>query len=93
MASNIISKNRVLGYSEEEYIGQPIMKFCPDEEELVLEIFKNLGSGYSIKDVPVRFRTKSGKMVHLLIDSNIRYVSKVSNIQSKIYVNYRQFIL
>lgn len=64
---------RVLGYSEQEYIGQPIMKFCPDEEELVLEIFKNLGSGYSIKDVPVRFRTKSGKIVHLLIDSNIRY--------------------
>lgn len=62
-----------LGYTEEEYIGQPIMKFCPDEEELVLEIFKNLGSGNSIKDVPVRFRTKSGKIAHLLIDSNIRY--------------------
>ena len=26
----------VLGYTAEEYIGQPIMKFCPDEEELVL---------------------------------------------------------
>jgi hypothetical protein len=35
----------VLGYTAEEYIGQPIMKFCPDEEELVLEIFKTLGSG------------------------------------------------
>jgi hypothetical protein len=31
------------------------MKFCPDEEELVLEIFKQLGSGNTIKDVPVRF--------------------------------------
>jgi hypothetical protein len=28
---------------------QPIMKFCPDEEELVLEIFKTLGSGRTIK--------------------------------------------
>jgi len=63
----------VLGYTAEEYIGQPIMKFCPDEEELVLEIFKALGSGNTIKDVPVRFRTKCGKIVPLLIDSNVAY--------------------
>ena len=25
----------VLGYEAEEYIGQPIMNFCPDEKELV----------------------------------------------------------
>jgi len=65
----------VLGYTAEEYIGQPIMKFCPDEQELVLEIFKQLGSGHAIKDVPVRFRTKDGRMVHLLIDSNVKYNS------------------
>jgi PAS domain S-box-containing protein len=63
----------VLGYTAEEYIGQPIMNFCPDEQELVLEIFKQLGSGNAICDVPVRFRTKDGKVVHLLIDSNVRY--------------------
>ena len=63
----------VLGYTAEEYIGQPIMKFCPDEEELVLEIFKTLGSGNIIKDVPVRFRTKDGRIVPLLIDSNVNY--------------------
>jgi hypothetical protein len=28
-----------------KYIGQPVMRFCPDDEELVLEIFKTLGSG------------------------------------------------
>jgi len=65
----------VLGYTAEEYIGQPIMKFCPDEEELVLEIFKTLGSGNIIKDVPVRFRTKQGKIVPLLIDSNVAYTT------------------
>lgn len=65
----------VLGYTAEEYIGQPIMKFCPDEEELVLEIFKTLGSGNNIKDVPVRFRTKAGKIVPLLIDSNVAYTT------------------
>jgi PAS domain S-box-containing protein len=63
----------VLGYTAEEYIGQPIMKFCPDEEELVLEIFKQLGSGNTIADVPVRFRAKNGKIVDLLIDSNVKY--------------------
>mmetsp|Transcript_66135 Transcript_66135/g.74054 ORF Transcript_66135/g.74054 Transcript_66135/m.74054 type:complete len:815 (-) Transcript_66135:241-2685(-) len=63
----------VLGYTAEEYIGKPIMNFCPDEQELVLEIFKQLGSGNAIRDVPVRFRTKDGKLVYLLIDSNIRY--------------------
>ena len=49
------------------------MNFGPDEQELVLEIFKQLGSGNAIADVPVRFRTKDGKMVHLLIDSNVAY--------------------
>ena len=63
----------VLGYTAEEYIGKPIMNFCPDEKELVLEIFKQLGSGNSIADVPVRFRTKDGRIVHLLIDSNVAY--------------------
>jgi two-component system, NarL family, capsular synthesis sensor histidine kinase RcsC len=62
-----------LGYTPEEYIGQPIMNFCPDEQELVLEIFKTLGSGNTIQDVPVRFRTKSGEIKHLLIDSNVNW--------------------
>lgn len=63
----------VLGYTAKEYIGQPIMNFCPDEEDIVLEIFKQLGSGNAIRDVPVRFRTKGGKIVNLLIDSNVKY--------------------
>lgn len=63
----------VLQYTAEEYIGQPVMKFCPDEEDLVLEIFKTLGSGNIIKDVPVRFRRKDGAIVPLLIDSNVNY--------------------
>jgi PAS domain S-box-containing protein len=62
-----------LGYTAEEYIGQPIMKFCPDEEKLVFEIFKTLGSGNTIADVPVRFRTKDGRIKDLLIDSNVNW--------------------
>jgi len=63
----------VLGYTKEEYFGKPIMDFCPDEQELVLEIFKTLGSGNTIKDVPVRFRTKDGSIRELLIDSNVNW--------------------
>ena len=63
----------VLEYSRSEYIGEDIMKFCPDSKEKVLDIFKELGSGNTIRDVPVRFRTKSGKIKDLLIDSNVNY--------------------
>ena len=65
----------VLGYTKEEYFGKPIMDFCPDEQDLVLEIFKTLGSGNAIKDVPVRFRTKDGQIRELLIDSNVNWNS------------------
>ena len=63
----------VLGYTREEYIGESIMKFCPDSSETVLEIFKQLGSGNSIRDVPVRFRSKNGLIRDLLIDSNVNF--------------------
>lgn len=41
----------------------------------MLEIFKQLGSGNAIKDVPVRFRAKNGNIVPLLIDSNVNYTA------------------
>lgn len=63
----------VLGYSREEYIGEDIMKFCPDSHDVLLSIFKELGSGNSISDVPIRFRTKDGRIRDLLIDSNVNY--------------------
>ena len=61
----------VLGYTKEEYSRHPIMKLCPNEEEIVLEICKTLRTGYAIKDVSVIFGTKSGKLVHLIMDRNI----------------------
>ena len=61
-----------LGYTKEEYIGQPITKFCADEA-VVLEIFKTLGSGNTIHDVPVRMMHKDGTIKHILVDSNVNY--------------------
>jgi hypothetical protein len=49
------------------------MLFCPDEKELVMEIFQQLGSGATIRDVPVRFRAKDGSIKNLLIDSNVKW--------------------
>ncbi len=63
----------VLGYSREEYIGEDIMNFCPDSRDDVLTIFTELGSGNTIRDVPIRFRTKDGRIKDLLIDSNVNY--------------------
>ncbi len=65
---------QTLGYTKEEYFGKPILKFCaPCEEDLVLKIFKQLGSGNTIQDVPVKFLKKNGDPVHLLVDSNVKY--------------------
>ncbi|KAJ3036352.1 hypothetical protein HDV00_002825 [Rhizophlyctis rosea] len=61
-----------LGYTKEEYIGQKISKFCPDEA-VVVEIFKTLGSGNTIHDVPVRVRHKDGTIKNILVDSNVNY--------------------
>ena len=64
----------ILGYTAEEFIGKPITNFCdPDEKELILELFKQLASGNSIADVPVRYRKKDGGLVHFLIDSNVAH--------------------
>lgn len=54
------------------------------------QIFKTLGSGNIIKDVPVRFRTKAGKIVPLLIDSNVAY--KVDDTGEKAFGHTRCFI-
>jgi PAS domain S-box-containing protein len=79
-----------LGYTAEEYIGQPIIKFCPDEADLLPEILSTLDSGKIIKDVPVRFRSKAGKIVPLLVDSNVAYTVDESG--KKVFNHTRCFI-
>jgi len=85
---------RVLGYNAEEFIGQSMMKFCPDDKELVQEVFKQLGTGKNIKDVPVRFRSKDGRIVPLLIDSNANYTKagEFKNTQCFIRDDTRQIV-
>lgn len=62
-----------LGYTAEEYIGHSVLEFCPDEKVRVLETFRLLSAGATIKNVPFKFRKKSGDIVYLVIDSNVSY--------------------
>lgn len=61
----------LLGYTREEYIGKPIMEFCPKFIELVLDVLKEHGAGSTVSDVPVRFKLKNGEIRDLLMDSNL----------------------
>lgn len=65
----------LLGYSKEEYIGADVVSFCPDARDDDLAPFKQLGLGNTIRDAPVRFRTRSGTVVDLLMDSVASYES------------------
>ena len=60
-----------IGYTREEYIGQNIIKFCPDSESDVLNFLEALNSGKSVHNVPFKFRKKNGETQRLLIDSNV----------------------
>ena len=62
-----------LGYTKEEYIGHHIMEFCPDEELALNKVFADLSSGKTIRDAPFKFRTKSGELRYLIVDSNVNW--------------------
>lgn len=62
-----------LGYTAEEYIGHHIMEFCPDEELNLTKVFTNLAKGITVRNEPFKFRTKSGDVRYLIVDSNVSW--------------------
>jgi PAS domain S-box-containing protein len=52
----------VLGYTAEEYIGQPVINFCPDDQELVLEIFKYCEVVTAAAMYPYVFAPRTGEL-------------------------------
>jgi PAS domain S-box-containing protein len=60
----------LLGYTHDEYIGQPIQNFHADEETIV-EILQDLRSGKEIHCREARLRCKDGSLRHVLISSNV----------------------
>lgn len=59
----------LLGYSREDYIGQPIAKFHADAEA-IKDILARLRRGETIDKYPARLRAKDGSFKHVLITSS-----------------------
>ncbi len=61
---------RMLGYSEEEYIGHHIAEFHVGSEN-IQTILRRLLAGESLEEYPARMRCKDGSIRDVLIDSNV----------------------
>ena len=59
-----------LGYSADEYIGQPIMRFHADDD-VIAEILRRLSAGEKLDKYPARLRAKDGSIRHVLISSSV----------------------
>ena len=62
---------QMLGYSREEYVGQPIMKFHADAD-VIADILARLGRREILREYPSRLICKDGSIRHVLIDSHVR---------------------
>jgi PAS domain S-box-containing protein len=62
----------LLGYTAEEYIGQPITKFHADAP-VIDDILQRLSCGNSLDRYPARLLAKDGSVRHVLITSNSRF--------------------
>lgn len=59
----------LLGYSEDEYIGQPISDFHADAD-VIADILLRLQRGDALENFPARLRCKNGTIKHVRISSN-----------------------
>lgn len=59
-----------LGYTAEEYIGQPIQRFHADEETIA-DILRRLSTGETLDKYPARLKAKDGSIRHVLISSSV----------------------
>ena len=61
----------LLGYSADEYIGQPIAKFHADEH-VISDILARLSRGETLRDYKARLRAKDGSIKYVEISSNVQ---------------------
>jgi PAS domain S-box-containing protein len=70
----IVKANRAdyepLGYSADEYIGQPISKFHADDH-VISDILRRLSAGERLDKYPARLRAKDGSIRHVQISSSV----------------------
>lgn len=61
----------MLGYTAEEYIGQPIGRFHA-EEPIIDDLLKRLSADETITDYRSQLICKNGEIKHVLINSNVK---------------------
>ncbi|MEO0988575.1 MAG: EAL domain-containing protein [Cyanobacteria bacterium J06639_14] len=61
-----------LGYSREEYIGQPIANFHADDE-VIADILTRLSNNETLTNYEARLRCKDGSIRYVQINSNVFY--------------------
>lgn len=61
----------LLGYSREEYVGQPIAKFHADGH-VIADILARLVRGETLHDYDARLRAKDGSLKYVKISSNVQ---------------------
>ncbi|MGK2863121.1 MAG: PAS domain S-box protein, partial [Chitinophagaceae bacterium] len=59
-----------LGYTKEEYVGQPIGDFHADEP-VINDILTRLTNNETLQNYPARLKCKDGSIKHVLINSNV----------------------
>lgn len=59
----------LVGFTSEEYIGQPIANFHKDAE-VIQEILMRLSNNETLRDFPARLRCKDGSIKYVTISSN-----------------------
>ena len=59
-----------LGYTADEYVGQPIMRFHVDDET-ISDILARLSAGEKLDKYPARLKAKDGSIRHVLISSSV----------------------
>jgi PAS domain S-box-containing protein len=62
----------LLGYSAEEYVGQPINRFHADED-VIADILQRLTAGQRLDKYPAKLRAKDGSIRHVLISSSVNF--------------------
>ena len=60
----------LLGYTRDEYVGRNITEFHQDRS-IIDDILRRLSAGEVLHDYPVQLRSKTGAILHVLIDSSV----------------------
>lgn len=59
----------LIGYTQREFVGQPITKFHADAD-VIVDILQRLQNGETLINFPARLRCKNGAIKHVQISSN-----------------------